>query len=55
MNKLTYKLTNLQRFLIPMDDVIQWLNSHNLKGSVSRYSKYKSYIEDFYKKEILAV
>lgn len=50
MNKLTYKLTNLQRFLIPMDDVIQWLNSHNLKGSVSRYSKYKSYIEDFYKK-----
>lgn len=32
-----------------MDEVIQWLGKKGLKSQLSRYSKYRGYIEEFYR------
>ena len=38
-----------------MDEVIQWLGKKELKSQLSRYSKYRGYIEEFIEMEILIV
>lgn len=45
---LTYKLSHTEHFMSQLDDVFKWIKDKNLKVDLSRYSRYKGYIDDFY-------
>ena len=49
---IRYEHTHSKRFTEQMPMVIKWLDNHGLNGSKSRYSKYISHIDDFYKGNI---
>lgn len=49
INQMSYKLTYSSYFMNRLDEVLKWLESKKLKAHLSRYSRYKSYIDDFYK------
>ncbi|MHC1683078.1 MAG: hypothetical protein AB6733_09040 [Clostridiaceae bacterium] len=49
INQMSYELTHLSYFMNKLDEVFKWLDSKVLRVHLSRYSKYKSYIDDFYK------
>ena len=49
INQMSYELTNTSYFIEKMDEVIQWLGKKGLKSQLSRYSKYRGYIEEFYR------
>lgn len=49
-NQMSYELTHSSYFMNKLPEVLEWLESKGLKAHLSRYSKYKSYIDDFYKK-----
>lgn len=46
---MSYELTHSSYFMNKLDEVLAWLESKGLRAHLSRYSKYKSYIDDFYK------
>lgn len=50
INQMSYELTHSSYFMNKLDEVFKWLESKDLRVHLSRYSKYKSYIDDFYKK-----
>ncbi|MFW6676675.1 hypothetical protein ACOAOT_03330 [Lacrimispora sp. AGF001] len=47
-SKLTYKLSHTEHYMSQLDDVFKWIKDKNLKVDLSRYSRYKGYIDDFY-------
>lgn len=49
INQMSYELTHSSYFMDKLDEVLEWLESKGLRAHLSRYSKYKSYIDDFYK------
>lgn len=49
INQMSYKSTHSSYFMNKLDEVLKWLESKKLRAHLSRYSKYKSYIDDFYK------
>ncbi|HBG7231774.1 TPA: hypothetical protein KRA30_001935 [Clostridioides difficile] len=49
INRMSYELTHSRNFMNKLDEVFKWLESKNLRVHLSRYSRYKSYIDDFYK------
>lgn len=51
LNKLTYELSHTSRFMDQLDDVCKWIKDKSLKVDLSRYSRYKGYIDDFYNKD----
>ena len=53
INKLTYNLAHTESFMSKLDDVFKWIKDKSVKVDLSRYSKYKGYIDDFYNKDTL--
>lgn len=49
VNRLSYELTHSSYFMNKLDEVFKWLESKTSNVNLSRYSKYKGYIDDFYK------
>lgn len=50
LNKLTYEQSHTENFMSKIDAVINWLKDKNLSADLSRYSRYRGYIEEFYEK-----
>ncbi|SFM32542.1 PDDEXK family nuclease [Pelosinus propionicus] len=50
VNKLTYELSHTARIMEQFNDAFKWIKDKNLKIELSRYSRYKRYIDDFYNK-----
>lgn len=48
-DKLHYKKTHSSYYMNKLDDVFSWLENKGINIRVSRYSRYKAYIDDFYK------
>lgn len=48
-DKLHYKKTHSSYYMNKLDDVFSWLENKGINVRVSRYSRYKAYIDDFYK------
>lgn len=49
VNRMEYKLTHSSYYMDKMKDVLEWLQNRGYGANLSRYSKYKGYIDDFYK------
>lgn len=47
-NRFSYELTHTSYFMNKLDEVIQWIKNMNMNVDLSRYSRYKGYIDDFY-------
>ena len=48
VNRMEYKLTHSSYYMDKMNDVLEWLQNRGYGANLSRYSRYKSYIDDFY-------
>lgn len=46
---LKYEKTHTSRFMNQLDDAIEWLSNKGFRAQCSRYSRYRNYIDDFYK------
>ncbi len=48
INHFSYELTHTSYFMNKLDEVMTWIRNININVDISRYSRYKAYIDDFY-------
>lgn len=48
-NRMEYTSTHTSHYMDKVNDVLEWLQNRGYGANVSRYSRYKGYIDDFYK------
>jgi hypothetical protein len=53
INRMTYQPTHTSNYMNQLDNVFEWIKNKNLNVDMSRYSRYKGYIDDFYSKDNL--
>lgn len=49
VNRMSYEFTHTSYFIDKMGEVLDWFKEKGLEAHLSRYSKYKDYINDFYR------
>lgn len=49
INKLYYEQSHTNYYMSRLSNVLEWLQSKDSKANLSRYSRYKAHIDDFYK------
>lgn len=48
-NRMEYTLSHSSYYMDKLNDVLEWLQNRGYGANISRYSRYKGYIDDFYK------